>query len=92
MPTRNINLTDHYDDYLDKVLASGRYQNASEVVRAGLRLLERQDAEDQAKTDALRSAFKQGQDDYESGRFAVMQTDEDIDHFFDALSAGADRA
>ena len=92
MPTRNINLTDHYDDYLDKVLASGRYQNASEVVRAGLRLLERQDAEDLAKLDALRSAFKEGQDDYESGRFAVLQTDEDIDHFFDALSAGVDRA
>ena len=54
MPTRNINLTDHFDGFLFDQLAAGRYKNASEVVRAGLRLLEREAAEDAAKLEALR--------------------------------------
>ena len=41
MPTRNINLTDHLDDFIEGGVASGRYKNASEVVPDGLRLLER---------------------------------------------------
>ena len=33
MPTRNITLTDHLDDFIEGGVASGRYKNASEVVR-----------------------------------------------------------
>ncbi|WP_373356659.1 type II toxin-antitoxin system ParD family antitoxin [Pseudoroseicyclus sp. CXY001] len=40
MPTRNVVLTDHQASLLDRLVASGRYQNASEAMRAGLRLLE----------------------------------------------------
>jgi antitoxin ParD1/3/4 len=42
MPTRNINLTDHYDQFVPNEIAVGRYKSASEVLRAGLRLLEQQ--------------------------------------------------
>jgi antitoxin ParD1/3/4 len=42
MPTRNINLTDHYDQFVPNEIAGGRYKSASEVLRAGLRLLEQQ--------------------------------------------------
>lgn len=45
MPTRNINLTDHFDRFIEAGIAAGRYQNASEVVRAALRLLEQQEVE-----------------------------------------------
>jgi putative addiction module CopG family antidote len=41
MPTRNVNLTDELDRFVAKKVRSGRYENASEVVRAGLRTLER---------------------------------------------------
>ena len=37
MPTRNVNLTDHYDQFVEGQVSAGRYQNASEVMRAGLR-------------------------------------------------------
>jgi antitoxin ParD1/3/4 len=47
MPTRNINLTDHYDQFAQNEIAVGRYKNASEVLRAELRLLERRAREDQ---------------------------------------------
>ena len=45
MVTRNVVLTDTQSDLVDRLVASGRYQNASEALRAGLRLLEREEAE-----------------------------------------------
>jgi antitoxin ParD1/3/4 len=55
MPTRNINLTDHYDRFVEQQIAAGRFANASEVLRAGLRLLEQQAREDREKLRLLRS-------------------------------------
>lgn len=52
MPTRNVVLTEHHEDVIDKLVKSGRYQNASEVMREGLRLVEQQ-----AKADALELEF-----------------------------------
>lgn len=60
MPTRNINLTDHYDVFVNEQVASGQYQNASEVMRAGLRLLEREKQEDAEKLILLRRAAVEG--------------------------------
>ena len=45
MTTRNVVLTETQSDLVDRLVASGRYQNASEALRAGLRLLEREEAE-----------------------------------------------
>lgn len=42
MPTRNVVLTDQQEAFLGGLVADGRYQNASEVLRDGLRLLEDQ--------------------------------------------------
>ena len=41
MPTRNVNLTDELDRFVAKKVKTGRYENASEVVRAGLRFAAR---------------------------------------------------
>ena len=60
MPTRNVNLTDELDRFVAEKLASGRYENASEVVRAGLRMLEREEREYEAKLVALRAAIDEG--------------------------------
>jgi len=59
MPTRNVNLTDELDRFV-ATKESGRYENASEVVRAGLRTLEREEQEYEAKLDALRAAIDEG--------------------------------
>jgi len=37
MPTRNVVLTDHQASLVEQLVTSGRYQNASEVLREGLR-------------------------------------------------------
>lgn len=54
MPTRNINLTEHYDRFVEEQVDAGRYQNASEVLRAGLRLLEQQTQTEDEKMTLLR--------------------------------------
>ena len=60
MPTRNVNLTDELDRFVATKVKSGRYENASEVVRAVLRTLEREEREHEAKLAALRSAIDEG--------------------------------
>jgi antitoxin ParD1/3/4 len=60
MPTRNVNLTNELDRFVATKVKSGRYENASEVVRAGLRTLEREEQEYEAKLAALRSAIDDG--------------------------------
>ncbi|MBW6419646.1 type II toxin-antitoxin system ParD family antitoxin [Celeribacter sp. PS-C1] len=45
MVTRNVVLTEMQDQLVQALVASGRYQNASEAMRAGLRLLEREEAQ-----------------------------------------------
>jgi len=60
MPTRNVVLTDSQTDLIDRLIADGRYQNASEALRAGLRLLEREEAEMTALRDRLAAGLEEG--------------------------------
>jgi antitoxin ParD1/3/4 len=60
MPTRNVNLTEELDRFVLQKVESGRYENASEVVRAALRHLERDEQEYEAKLAALRRAIDEG--------------------------------
>jgi antitoxin ParD1/3/4 len=60
MPTRNVNLTDELDRFVLEKVESGRYENASDVVRAALRTLEREEQQYEAKLAALRAAIDEG--------------------------------
>ena len=60
MPTRNVNLTDELDRFVAATVENGRYESASEVVRAGLRALEREEREFEAKLSQLRTAIDEG--------------------------------
>lgn len=73
MPTRNVVVTDHQARMIDQLVASGRYQNASEVLRDGLRLVEERDAAHQVKLEALRAAVQVGIDDIEAGRYTTFR-------------------
>jgi antitoxin ParD1/3/4 len=57
--TRNVVLSQHQHELVESLVVAGRYQNASEVLRAGLRLLEQQELEDSSKLQALREAAEQ---------------------------------
>ena len=41
----SVVLSDHFNDFITRAVESGRYSSASDVVRAGLRMLERQEME-----------------------------------------------
>ncbi len=87
MPTRNINLTEHFDHFVARQVSSGRYSNASEIVREGLRLLEEQEQERQAKLKALRQAAKQGFDEIDQGRGIVLKDKKAIGRFITEIEA-----
>ena len=53
----SISLGDHFASFIDQQVQNGRYGSASDVVRAGLRLLE----ENEAKLHALRAALIEGE-------------------------------
>ena len=66
MPTRNVVLTETQTQLIDRLVADGRFQNASEAMRAGLRLLEREEVE---MTD-LRTRLAAGLREARAGAFA----------------------
>ena len=68
MPTRNVNLTGRFDQFVVDQVTSGRFKNASEVMRAGLRLLEQQNREEEEKLALLRSLAAEGFDELDQGR------------------------
>jgi antitoxin ParD1/3/4 len=53
---------DHYEGLIRALVESGRYASASEVVRAGLRLVEEREQMRAAKLEALREAIREGLD------------------------------
>ena len=81
MPTRNINLTEHLDAFVERQVVSGRYSNASEIVRASLRLLEEQEHERKAKLKSLRQAAKQGFEEIDQGKGVVLKGKKAIKQF-----------
>jgi len=70
MPTRNVVLSDHQQQLVETLVQSGRYQNASEVLREGLRLIEERERTEQAKLAALKQAARQGWADISAGQYA----------------------
>jgi antitoxin ParD1/3/4 len=69
MPTRNVVLTERQETLIEALVQSGRYQNASEVMREGLRLIENREAEEAAKLEALRAAAFLGASALDRGEF-----------------------
>jgi antitoxin ParD1/3/4 len=73
MPTRNVSLTEHFDHFVERSVSSGRYLNASEVVREGLRLLEQKTREEKAKLSQLREASALGFEAIDKGEFRELR-------------------
>ena len=85
MPTRNVVLTERQAKLIESLVASGRYQNASEVLREGLRLIERRETEDAAKLEALRAAADVGIAALERGAFHEFADGAEIASYLNEL-------
>jgi antitoxin ParD1/3/4 len=58
MKNTSISLGDYFDQFVNSQVSAGRYKNVSEVVRAGLRLLD----DEESKIMALKAAIQKGLD------------------------------
>jgi len=85
MPTRNISLTAEQDAFVESLVKTGEYQNASEAVRDALRVLQRRRREDALRLRALRIHIKAGVDALERGDFIELD-DGDLDSYLEALA------
>ena len=66
--TRTLSFTPEQAAFITTCVSSGRYQSASEVVRAALRLLEDQESHRQAELDRVRTLVEEGADQLDRGK------------------------
>lgn len=79
MPTRNVVLTERHEKLIADLLASGHYQNASEILRDGLRLVEERNSREAAKLAALRRAAQSGLDAMARGDYEAYASFDTLD-------------
>jgi antitoxin ParD1/3/4 len=91
MPTKNVNLSDRHDRFIRQSVRGGQFRNASEVVRAGLRLLEQHKAEERLKLSALKKLATDAFDAIDRGEHITVAVDK-LDGFFESLKNKAHRS
>lgn len=89
MPTRNVVLTEHQAALVENLVACGRYQNASEVLREGLRLIEKRESEDSLRLAALQNAAQAGLADSAAGRHTTFDSSESLTTHLKSLATKA---
>jgi antitoxin ParD1/3/4 len=90
MATRNISLTPEQDAFIEEMLKSGEYRNASEAVRDAIRALQLRRAEEALKLEKLRLSIKQGLAALDRGNYTEVE-DEDLDAYLDDLATRSRR-
>jgi len=89
MPTRNVVLTEHQAALVENLVSGGRYQNASEVLREGLRLVEARESEDALRLKALKSAVEVGLADSAAGRHTDFNSSQSLTKHLKSLAKKA---
>ena len=85
MPT-SVSLTPHFQNLIQQLVAEGQYNNVSEVVRDGLRMIEQRREQQKIKLQALRQAVKFGSEALATGDFDTVRTKEDLKAYVQKLS------
>ena len=89
MPTRKVLLTEHDAALVEDLVASGRYQNASEVLCEGLLLLEKRESDDSLRLRALKNAVQVGLADSAAGRYTSFNSSEALTTHLKSLATKA---
>lgn len=92
MPSRNVDLTDYHDQFVNELVTSGRFSSASEVMRAGLRLLEQQAREDQEKLAALRALASEAFGELDQGQGTPVDDQDQLTEFIGRIGHEAAEA
>lgn len=83
MPTQNVNLTPVLEGFVKKQVSLGLFNNASEVHRAALAAMARNEEERQLRMEKLRREIQLGIDDVEAGRSAKISSKKDLSVMLD---------
>lgn len=89
MGGRNFSLTDHLSDFVNAEVASGRHQNASEVVREALRRYEDDVAAERASLALIEKVAAEGIAAIERGDFTLVSGPDGSQKLLDRLNARA---
>jgi antitoxin ParD1/3/4 len=87
MPNLKIDITERQRDLIDVLVSSGRYRGADDVLRDGLCLIERREAETTGKLEALRAAASAGAAAIDRGEFQLFETPSDMKAYLQVLAA-----
>ncbi len=85
MPTRSVELTEHFEEFITASVSSGRFGDANETVEQGLRLLEEREREDAAKLEWLRAAVKEGFDAIDRSDYVTVNSAEELTALIDGI-------
>lgn len=89
MSGRNFSLTGHLSSFVDRQVASGRHQNASEVVREALRRYEDDILAERAALAAIEAVAGEGAAAIERGDFVLVRTGEESHALLSRLNGRA---
>lgn len=76
MPTMNVSLSREFVDFVEREMKSGEYGSASEVVRDGLRLLQREKSARDERLAILRREVGMGMEQAAAGQFSERSIDD----------------
>lgn len=81
----HVSLTQKLEKFIKGKVASGDYNNASEVVREALRLMLERETLRREKLKRLRTELAKGDADFAAGRFVTFETDEELEAYLKRL-------
>jgi antitoxin ParD1/3/4 len=87
----SISLGEHFEKFAQEQISQGRYQNVSEVVRAGLRMLEDYEMTRQERLRSLKAKINDSWDDPRPSLTAGEVFDQLEKHHLDAVAASSNR-
>lgn len=85
MPKQTIDISEEHAKLIREILDAGRYQDESEVIRAALGALEREEEDFQENQEWLRAEIQKGIDAIEEGRYIELNSREEIDAYFEDM-------
>lgn len=89
MPTQIVNLTAELDAFVKTQVKSGNFNNSSEVHRAALVAMARDEEERTIRLERLKHEVQLGIDDLEAGRYRTVSSDQEHREFFSELKGNA---
>lgn len=85
MSHESLNLSEHFEGFIEAQVASGQYSNRDDVIQAGLRLLEKRERVKKERLEKLKALVNEGLADLDAGRFIQIKGEDELRAFIHAM-------